>query len=331
MWVFYTQMCFSWDSQKAVKQLISHLFNNQAQFTCNRQSDPHTPPWRCALSTIKHAAHWSNSVRRRLCLSSEPSADSSLPPSSVRAGLPAPPEIHSAFGCLTVLSWKPSLSMIRFISFSARSLVPMSAGFPLPTVLTNWSTFRRTWCCNHSNPISRWRSLPSPTLDAMPFDALLSVAIRTTRSSPKSRAIDCMPIPTLPPLTFPTYSSSPEDNAGTVCVAVWHRMQCPPINVTTHDTLLRSILSPAQSESVKMSIMLVGSWRQYSWTQRPCTFRYRTALFRQFQWPCVGLAIPRANRFAQNCKRWTSSLRYARRITHDLYNVTLDFSSSVSS
>ena len=48
----------------------------------------------------------------------------------------------------------------------------MSAGFPLPAVLTNWSTFRRTWCCNHSNPVSRWRILPSPRLDAMPFDAL---------------------------------------------------------------------------------------------------------------------------------------------------------------
>ena len=184
VWVFYTQMCFSWDSQKAVKQFTSHAIVSQI----------HT-------HLLGAHRHWSNSVRRRLCLSSEPSADSSLP---LLLSLPAPPEIHNAFGCLPVLSWKPSLTMIRFMSFSARSLVPMSAGFPLPTVLTNWSTFRRTWCCNHSNPVSRWRILPSPSLDAMPFDALLSVAIRTTRSSPKSRAIDCMPIPTLPPLTFPT-------------------------------------------------------------------------------------------------------------------------------
>ena len=47
------------------------------------------------------------------------------------------------------------------------------------------------------------------SLDAMAFDGLLSVAILTIRSSPKSRGIDCMPIPM-------TYSASPENRAGVV-------------------------------------------------------------------------------------------------------------------
>ena len=51
--------------------------------------------------------------------------------------------------------------------------------------------------------------MPDPSLDAMPFDALLSVAILTIRSSPKSRAIDCMSIPTPAPLTLPTIELVP--------------------------------------------------------------------------------------------------------------------------
>ena len=46
------------------------------------------------------------------------------------------------------------------------------------------------------------------------LDALLSVTILTTRSSPKSHAIDRMPIPILAPLTLPTYSASPEGKTG---------------------------------------------------------------------------------------------------------------------
>ena len=57
------------------------------------------------------------------------------PSISARAELPAPTAVRSAFGCLPVFSRKPSLFMIRYMSFSARSLVPMSVGFSRPGVL----------------------------------------------------------------------------------------------------------------------------------------------------------------------------------------------------
>ena len=60
---------------------------------------------------------------------------------SSRGGAPPPTAVRSAFGCLPIFSRKPSLFMIRSMSFSARSLVPMSAGCSLPSVLTSCCTF----------------------------------------------------------------------------------------------------------------------------------------------------------------------------------------------
>ena len=67
--------------------------------------------------------------------------------------------LDSSSGMSPVFSRKPSLIMIRCMSFSATSLVPMSAGFPIPTVVTDWSTLRLRYCCNHSGPVSRWKML----------------------------------------------------------------------------------------------------------------------------------------------------------------------------
>ena len=72
--------------------------------------------------------------------------------------------------------------------------------------------------------------LSNPRLEVMIVDTPLSVPIRTTRSSSKSLVMDCLSIPILSSLTFPTFSALPEDKVD----AVW---------VLTHDILLRSVLS----------------------------------------------------------------------------------------
>eukprot|EP00973_Karenia_brevis_P066684 9270974-Karenia_brevis.AAC.1 len=61
--------------------------------------------------------------------------------------------------------------------------------------------------------------------------------------------MDCMPLPVLPAFTLDTYSASPELKAGAVWVTTCDLMQCLPCIVTVHKTLLRSVGSPAQSES----------------------------------------------------------------------------------
>ena len=82
--------------------------------------------------------------------------------------------------------------MICFMYLSARSSVPMSAGFS-------------SKCFDITDLCRDYGFFSNPSLGAIPFDALQSVAILKIRSSPKSRVIDCMVIPILAPLTMPRY------------------------------------------------------------------------------------------------------------------------------
>ena len=70
----------------------------------------------------------------------------------------------------------------------------------------------------------------NPSLGAIPFDALQYVAIIDTRSSPRSRAVDCMVIPTLATLTMPKCSASTENRKN------WCRLCSNLASDATHYT-----------------------------------------------------------------------------------------------
>ena len=170
-------------------------------------------------------------------------------------------------------------------------------------------------------------------LPQQPFNALLSVAILTTRSSPKSRAIDCMPIPILAPSTLPTYSASPEDKAGADCVAVWH----PDAMLSNHCHYASYALAIGL---VTCPIRICEDVDQTHWSLtkvflNPSSVRLQIPRSSRQSVPmsCRGLghATCQSIRTKLHMRKICTQKKKANLITHDVYSVTLDFSSSVSS
>ena len=106
--------------------------------------------------------------------------------------------------------------------------VRRSPGFCNPGCLCNVKSPSRLRSCTHNWPTTRCRTRPMPVRRHMPIAADESANTFNPKSSPRSIATLCNPIPSADPFTIPASSASPNDKATTFWVEGQCLITCPP-------------------------------------------------------------------------------------------------------
>ena len=137
--------------------------------------------------------------------------------------------------------------------------VKISAGLSVPNTLCRCTFLHLTCSCTQRSSTSRWRSLPSPRLLAIPIAAVASECRCIGFPKSISLHMDWNPMACWTPLVIPWSSDSPEDNDKVDWVVDQWRIQCRPCMMTPPEVDLLEVLHPAKSLSVKTSNVLGSS------------------------------------------------------------------------